>query len=108
MVIAINHTIAGSNPSFTYLVKKKLTMTFKISRQFVQKNIYLNIFSLERFGDAMRHAGVGITVTSLTDVIAFAVGATTVRSYFHCYKYSIVNTRQTDWWHHLLAISCNE
>ena len=34
----------------------------------------------ERFGDALRHAGVGITVTSLTDVIAFAVGASTVIS----------------------------
>jgi len=34
--------------------------------------------NLERFGAALRHAGVGITVTSLTDVIAFAVGASTV------------------------------
>nr|XP_027224809.1 patched domain-containing protein 3-like [Penaeus vannamei] len=31
----------------------------------------------ERAGVAMRHAGVAITVTSLTDVTAFAVGATT-------------------------------
>ncbi|MPC46486.1 Patched domain-containing protein 3 [Portunus trituberculatus] len=31
----------------------------------------------ERAGHAMRHAGVAITVTSLTDVTAFAVGATT-------------------------------
>ena len=32
----------------------------------------------ERIGLAMRHAGVAITVTSLTDVIVFAIGATTV------------------------------
>lgn len=32
----------------------------------------------QRAGRAMRHAGVAITVTSLTDVTAFAVGATTV------------------------------
>ncbi len=36
--------------------------------------------SLEkRFGLTMKHAGVAITVTSLTDFIAFAIGATTVR-----------------------------
>ena len=29
-------------------------------------------------GLAMRHAGVAITVTSLTDFLAFAVGGTTV------------------------------
>lgn len=32
-----------------------------------------------RFGVAMKHAGVAITVTSLTDVLAFIIGATTVR-----------------------------
>lgn len=32
---------------------------------------------IERAGRTMRHAGVAITVTSLTDVIAFAVGAST-------------------------------
>ncbi len=31
-----------------------------------------------RFGATMRHAGVAITVTSVTDVVAFAVGSTTV------------------------------
>ncbi|XP_065576700.1 patched domain-containing protein 3-like isoform X2 [Artemia franciscana] len=31
----------------------------------------------ERIGLAMRHAGVSITVTSLTDVVAFGIGATT-------------------------------
>ena len=36
----------------------------------------------ERFGVALRHAGVGITVTSITDVIAFAVGASTVSLHF--------------------------
>lgn len=32
----------------------------------------------ERIGDAMRHAGVGITITSFTDFVVFAVGGTTV------------------------------
>lgn len=32
----------------------------------------------ERIGRTMRHAGVAVTVTSLTDVCAFAVGAVTV------------------------------
>jgi Niemann-Pick C1 protein len=34
----------------------------------------------ERIATAMRHAGVAITVTSLTDVCAFGIGAVTVRS----------------------------
>ena len=34
----------------------------------------------ERMALAMRHAGVSITVTSVTDIAAFAIGATTVRS----------------------------
>ena len=34
----------------------------------------------ERIGSAMRHAGVAITVTSLTDVCAFAIGCITVCS----------------------------
>ena len=33
----------------------------------------------ERMGLTMRHAGVAITVTSLTDVFAFGIGAVTVR-----------------------------
>ena len=32
-----------------------------------------------KLGMALRHAGVSITVTSATDVVAFAVGAVTVR-----------------------------
>jgi Niemann-Pick C1 protein len=32
----------------------------------------------ERMGTAMKHAGVSITVTSLTDIAAFGVGASTV------------------------------
>ena len=32
----------------------------------------------ERFGLAMKYAGVTITVTSVTDFIAFAIGASTV------------------------------
>ena len=46
----------------------------------VTKNLDLDL--PERFGVAMRHAGVGITVTSITDVIAFAVGASTVSFHF--------------------------
>ena len=33
----------------------------------------------ERFGLTMRRAGAAITITSLTDFLAFAVGGTTVR-----------------------------
>jgi hypothetical protein len=34
----------------------------------------------ERFGEAMKHAGVGVTITSITDFIVFMVGGTTVSS----------------------------
>ena len=33
----------------------------------------------ERFGLTMKHAGVTISITTLTSFIAFAIGATTVR-----------------------------
>ena len=33
----------------------------------------------EKIGLTMKHAGVAITVTSITDVFAFGVGAVTVR-----------------------------
>lgn len=32
----------------------------------------------ERFGEALKHAGVGVTITSTTDIIVFLVGGTTV------------------------------
>lgn len=32
----------------------------------------------ERIGLTMKHAGVSITVTSVTDIVAFAIGASTV------------------------------
>lgn len=32
----------------------------------------------ERMARALKHAGVSITVTSVTDIAAFAIGATTV------------------------------
>ena len=31
-----------------------------------------------RFGKTMQHAGVAITITSLTDIVAFGIGGTTV------------------------------
>ena len=34
--------------------------------------------AIERVAQTMKHAGVAITVTSVTDFIAFAVGCTTV------------------------------
>ena len=36
----------------------------------------------EQIGQAMRHAGVAISITSLTDVCAFGVGAITVSSLY--------------------------
>ena len=33
----------------------------------------------ERMGLAMKHAGVSVTVTSVTDILAFGIGACTVR-----------------------------
>ena len=33
---------------------------------------------IERFGIAMTHSGVAITITSITDVVAFALGGTTI------------------------------
>lgn len=32
----------------------------------------------EQAGHALKHAGVSITVTSITDIVAFGIGATTV------------------------------
>ena len=33
----------------------------------------------ERIGQTMEHAGVSVTVTSITDILAFGIGAFTVR-----------------------------
>lgn len=41
----------------------------------------LNVDITTRIALAMKHAGVAITVTSVTDVTVFAIGATTVRTY---------------------------
>ena len=38
-----------------------------------------HLSSDEKIAHAMKHAGVAVTVTSVTDVFAFAVGAVTVR-----------------------------
>ena len=32
----------------------------------------------KKMGDVMRHAGVSITITSITDIVAFGIGASTV------------------------------
>lgn len=32
----------------------------------------------ERFGKTLAHSGVAITITSVTDIVAFAIGGTTV------------------------------
>ena len=46
----------------------------------------------EQVAQALRHAGVSITVTSITDIIAFAVGASTVsRSTLSVRKNSSIN-----------------
>lgn len=37
----------------------------------------------QKVGLTMQHAGVAITVTSLTDVFAFGVGAVTVSNFCH-------------------------
>ena len=37
----------------------------------------------ERVGLTMEHAGVSVTVTSITDILAFGIGACTVRSTHH-------------------------
>lgn len=37
---------------------------------------------IDQAGNALKHAGVSITVTSVTDVIAFGIGATTVSHHF--------------------------
>lgn len=38
----------------------------------------------EQIAMAMKHAGVSVTVTSVTDIVAFAIGASTVRTKQHC------------------------
>ena len=44
----------------------------------------------EKIGLTLQHAGVAITVTSLTDVFAFGVGAVTVR-YFYKFTFRFDN-----------------
>ena len=40
--------------------------------------LYSYIFSCPRFGQTMKHAGVAVSVTTFTDVIAFFVGTNTL------------------------------
>ena len=44
---------------------------------FQEENEMAKVLSM-RFGIAMKHAGVAITITSVTDLLAFAIGATTI------------------------------
>ena len=45
----------------------------------------------ERIGLTMKHAGVAITVTSLTDIFAFGIGALTVRIlYIHNIQFIVI------------------
>lgn len=39
----------------------------------------------EKIGLMLKHAGVSITITSFTDVIAFIIGSSTVKSNFLCF-----------------------
>ena len=63
----------------------------------VKKEAALNQLSIEeKIALALKHAGVSITVTSVTDVFAFAVGAVTVgfiTKLIHTYKYFIISLR---------------
>ena len=43
-----------------------------------QKNQQINSSVEGALGSALKHAGVSITVTSVTDILAFGVGAVTV------------------------------
>ena len=52
-----------------------------------------------KLGMALRHAGVSITVTSATDVVAFAVGAVTVK-YSEKNFTSFVNINMTSVYDH--------
>lgn len=40
----------------------------------------------EQVGHMLKHAGVSITVTSFTDVVAFLIGASTVSYHSECVK----------------------
>ena len=42
----------------------------------------LGLSLAERIGLTMEHAGVSVTVTSITDILAFGIGAFTVRKIF--------------------------
>ena len=54
----------------------------------------------ELVGETMRHAGVAITITSLTDFIVFMVGAATVGSSFsklNSLKLEVQSRKPTHW-----------
>ena len=41
----------------------------------------------ERVALTLRHAGVSITVTSITDIVAFGIGGSTVSEAIYCLKH---------------------
>lgn len=49
-------------------------------RQLTPKERQLSVE--ERIGLTLKHAGVSITVTSVTDIVAFGIGGSTVSRYF--------------------------
>jgi hypothetical protein len=60
-----------------------------VDDMFVIMGAYNNLEPVEqrydlprKMGDILRHAGVSTTVTSITDFVAFGIGATTVSSLF--------------------------
>ena len=58
------------------------------STEFIKGHVIYNLAYTYKFqlkttqiGETMKHAGVAITVTSITDVFAFGIGAVTVSKY---------------------------
>ena len=65
-------------------------------------SIGLNIS--EKMGIALKHAGVSVTVTSLTDVFAFGVGAVTVRINISAMVYTyLLHYRECLNWSHFVC-----
>ena len=50
---------------------------------------FVSLSSTDKIAQALKHAGVAITVTSITDVFVFAVGAVTVKMTYNLLFYPI-------------------